>query len=166
MGIMKAIGIDPGLSNTGYGIVEYSNQRFSIIAEGVITASRLLSLPEKLLYIYDNLKSIIEEHSPSYAAIEETYVNINPASSLKLAHARAVAILALKQNCLDVAEYQAKTVKKTICGNGNADKVQVASMLRYLMPISNISREKHDNTDAVAIAICHIMHIMQHKRAM
>lgn len=159
MGLVKAIGIDPGLRHTGYGVIAYENQTFSIIAEGVIKTDHLSLLPDKLLYIYNGLQNVIEQHDLTHAAIEETYVNINSASSLKLAHARAVAILVLKQNCLDAVEYQAKTVKKTVCGNGNADKMQVASMLRYLIPNSNISQQNHDNTDAIAIAICHLLHV-------
>jgi len=156
---IRVIGIDPGLVKTGYGIVEFIGQSFSVIADGVIRVETKLQLADRLFCIYNDVNDIIKKYAPECGAIEETYVNSGAISSLKLAQARASAILAAKQNGLDITAYQAKTIKKTICGNGNADKVQVAAMLSYLMPSNNIQSKGYDNTDAIAIAICHILHV-------
>ncbi len=151
--MIRIIGIDPGLNNTGYGVIDFQNNSYSIIESGVIKTSVQQSLSDRLIVIHNKLCGIIEATKPQTAAIECTYVNKGNDSSIKLAHARATAILTTKLMRLDIAEYQAKTIKKTICGNGNADKSQMIAMLNYLMPNTKITNS--DEADAVSIAICH-----------
>jgi crossover junction endodeoxyribonuclease RuvC len=148
-----AIGIDPGLNSTGWGIVGSQGSKLIYLASGTIKISLKLSLAEKLLTIYKEICNQIEQHQPKVFAIEETYVNDNPSTSLKLGQARGVAILAAAYNNLDVFEYAPRFVKKAIVGKGNADKVQVAAMINHLL---HHKIADHNESDAIAIAICHI----------
>lgn len=153
---MKIIGIDPGLSTTGFGVVAFENNSYSYIDSGIIQTSANTELSDRLLEIHLQIKKVLSIHNPQAAAIEQTYVNVahgGHASSLKLAHARSAAILGLKLFGISVSEYQAKTVKKTLTGTGNADKKQMMQMINYFMPKSNV--KSADAADALAIAICH-----------
>ncbi len=147
------IGIDPGLNSTGWGIVASQGSKLIYVASGTVKINVKLSIAEKLLTIYKELCNQIEQHQPKGFAIEETYVNDNPATSLKLGQARGVAILAAANANLEVFEYAPRFVKKAIVGKGNADKIQVAAMINHLLhhKIAN-----HNESDAIAIAICHI----------
>jgi len=150
---MRILGIDPGLQHTGWGIIDYKNNALSIVDFGVIHSTSKDPISDRLFKIHNDIKTIIASYSPTQAAIEETYVNKNFASSLKLAHARAAAILSLRINGLTPSEYGAKTVKKTLTGSGTADKTQVIKMLGFLMPGLIVKNE--DSADALAVAICH-----------
>lgn len=150
---MKIIGIDPGLGVTGFGIVSFAQNKYSYIDAGIIKTSTSFDMPSRLFEIHSKLTDILNIHKPDTASIEKTYVNVSADSSLKLAHARSAAILTLKIFKLEVAEYQAKTVKKTLTGTGSADKKQMIQMINYFMPKSKITNP--DAADALAIAICH-----------
>lgn len=151
--MVKIIGIDPGLRHTGWAIIESSGNSIKFIDAGVINTDSGELLPQRLLFIHDNLAQIIQAHKPTHAAIEDTYVNKNFASSLKLAHARASAILTLSIHGLIPKEYPAKVIKRAIVGSGKAEKEQVAFMLKFLVPLAaNLSA---DAADALAVAICH-----------
>lgn len=147
------MGIDPGLNSTGWGIVASQGSKLIYVASGIVKISLKLSLAEKLLTIYREISSQIEQHRPKGFAIEETYVNDNPATSLKLGQARGVAILAAANANLEVFEYAPRFVKKAIVGKGNADKIQVAAMINHLL---HHKVADHNESDAIAIAICHI----------
>lgn len=154
----RIIGIDPGLRNTGWAVIEVKTGNIKLIDLGVITTSSNDSMPTRLLYLHNDIQSIIQAHLPQFAAIEETYVNKNFGSSLKLSHARAAAILSLSIAGLNPAEYPAKTVKKTVVGVGNAEKEQVLKMLSYIIPgLRTIT--KLDSADALAVAVCHANHL-------
>lgn len=148
-----AIGIDPGLNSTGWGIVGSQGSKLIYLASGTIKISLKLSLAGKLFTIYKEICNQIEQHQPKGFAIEETYVNDNPSTSLKLGQARGVAILAAAYNDLEVFEYAPRFVKKAIVGKGNADKIQVAAMINHLL---HHKIADHNESDAIAIAICHI----------
>lgn len=150
---MKIIGIDPGLSVTGFGVVSFSKNQYSYIDAGVIKTSASSDMPSRLFEIHNTLMEILDIHKPDTASIEKTYVNVNADSSLKLAHARSAAILTLKIFGVGVAEYPANTVKKTLTGSGSADKRQMIQMINYFMPKSKVTNP--DAADALAIAICH-----------
>jgi crossover junction endodeoxyribonuclease RuvC len=147
------MGVDPGLNSTGWSIVSMEGSKLSYVASGSLDINSKLSLPEKLLNIYTNLCDIITKYKPQVFAIEETYVNDNPISSLKLGQARGVAIVAAAKANLKVYEYAARFVKKSIVGNGKADKVQVATMVNHLL---KYKVSDHNEADALAIAICHL----------
>ncbi len=150
---MRILGVDPGLQHTGWGIIELYNNALRCVAARVINTSPRVEMAYRLLEIHGRLCEIVDKYNPVEAAIEETYVNKNFGSSLKLSHARAAAILTLSLKHLTPTEYAAKTVKKTLVGSGNAEKQQVMSMLNLLMPGLKLSSK--DASDAVAIAVCH-----------
>lgn len=149
---MKIIGIDPGLNKTGWGIIGIHNNNFSYINSGAIKNNVKLPICDKIKNIYSELKQIVELHKPDIGAIEETFVNKNPLSSLKLGHARGVAMLAMANFGLVVHEYSPNLIKKTITGAGKADKRQIGVMVKILLPKSNVKTE--DEADALAVAMC------------
>ncbi len=150
---MRVLGIDPGLQHTGWGIIESNNDSLKFIAAGVINTSSKKDMADRLVDIHNGLIGVMDKYYPSTSAIEETYVNENYGSSLKLAHARSAAILTLSLKGIKPCEYSAKTVKKTLVGSGNAEKQQIMNMLNLLMP--GIKVTSKDASDAVAIAVCH-----------
>lgn len=151
--MIKIIGIDPGLNNTGWGVVNCCYNASEFIAAGTIKTVANQSMPIRLEQIFQQLSQIIQQFSPQACAIEETYVNTNFASSLKLAQARAIALLAAQCGNLEVTSYQAKQVKKVISGYGSADKAQIQNMVRLLLPKAGLLPS--DSADAIAIALCH-----------
>jgi len=158
---LKILGIDPGLMNTGWAILNLNpNIKGNIIfvdSGTICTKSSEKNIFERLEIIYNGLKTIIDIHQPDHAAIEETFVNRNPLSSLKLGHARGAIMLTVAINNLSCYEYAARLVKKTITGSGSADKEQIKTMLRFLLP--KASYDSDDSADAIAIALCHAQNI-------
>lgn len=153
---MRIIGIDPGLTKTGVGIIEVKNNSISYIYSQTIYSDATQDISIRLKYFYDNLTTIIQTYQPSISAIEETFLNSNPATSLKLGHARGCLILTLALNNLKVYEYSATKIKKTITSNGRAEKQQIQAMVKILLPKANFKSE--DEADALAVAICHYHH--------
>lgn len=156
MRIMRILGIDPGLQKTGWGIIEYQKNRLTFIACGLVKTQTALPLYARLAEIDAGLAKVIAAHAPRIAAIEETFMNNNAASALKLGQARGAAIVAAARAGLEVSEYPANLVKKTVVGAGHAAKEQVGMMIRTLLPKSG--RVSPDEADALAIAICHAHH--------
>lgn len=149
----RIIGLDPGLRRTGWGVVAAEGSRLTWVAHGVIAPPTDAPFAERLLALFDALAGVIAAHGPLEAAVEETYVNSNAASALKLGHARAAALIAPAQAGLSVAEYAPTVVKKAVVGTGGADKTQVAFMVRRLLPACG--EVSADCADALAVAICH-----------
>ena len=150
------LGIDPGLGHTGWGVISKKDNTLSYIACGAISSSPKDSLAQRLLAIKNGLQEVINKYTPDQCAIEETFVNKNPLSSLKLGHARGAAILTCSLNDLYSHEYAATLVKKTIVGAGRAEKSQIAMMVKTLLPRAVI--ESEDAADALAVALCHCQH--------
>jgi crossover junction endodeoxyribonuclease RuvC len=150
---IRILGLDPGLRRTGWGVVSVDGARLSHVAHGVVAPGESLPLSERLLFLFDALCAIVAEQAPHEAAIEETFVTANGASTLKLGHARAAAMLAPARAGLPVAEYAARLVKKAVVGTGAADKDQVAFMVQRLLPTAG--RPTADAADALAVAIAH-----------
>jgi len=150
---MKIIGIDPGLTKTGVGIIEIKNNSLFFIAAETIYSNAADPLSIRLNHFHKSLVEIIKIYQPDEAAIEETFVNKNPLSSLKLGHARGSLILSLSLCQLKVAEYSATAVKKAVVGVGRAEKEQIQMMIKVLLPKANFKTE--DEADALAVAICH-----------
>lgn len=126
------------------------------VADGVAKTDSAMPLADRLVQLYNNLSSVIENFNPTEAAVEETFVNKNAASSLKLGHARAISLLVPAFVGLRVAEYSPNLIKKTLVGVGHADKGQVQMMVRTLLPGAVI--ENSDAADALAVAVCHAHH--------
>ena len=153
----RFLGIDPGLNFTGWGIVDCRKaDSFSYVASGVIKTSTKTKHPERLNQIFSKSLEIIQFYKPEVVAIEDTYVNINNQSSIKLAQAKAATIIATSQSKIPLVEYPAKKVKKTITGTGNADKSQMIKMIKYWLP--DVSTDISDEADALAIALCYASH--------
>lgn len=153
---MRILGIDPGLERTGWGIIESEGSRLSFLSAGVILSKSTESMAVRLSRIDKELSQIVDQWKPDSAAIEETFVNKNAASSLKLGQARGVAIVAPARVGLDVAEYSANTIKKSVVGVGHAGKDQIGMMIKVLLPMAG--QLTSDAADALAVAICHAHH--------
>lgn len=153
---LRIIGIDPGLRRTGWGIIDVTGSRLMFVACGVIKADVEGALASRLRDIHDALAQVIVEYQPHEAAVEETFVNVNPASTLKLGQARGVALLVPALHGLPVGEYAANLVKKSVVGAGHAEKQQIRMMVERLLPKALIHSE--DAADALAIAITHAHH--------
>lgn len=153
---MRLLGVDPGLRYTGWGIVEAEGNRLRHVANGVVKSGPG-ELAIRLRRLHDGLRDVVETYRPEGAAVEETFVNRDGQSTLKLGQARGIAVLVPAMAGLPVAEYAANTVKKTVVGYGHADKQQIAHMVALLLPGAAV--ESADAADALAIAICHAHHI-------
>lgn len=158
---VRILGIDPGLRRCGWGVVDARVGRAGFVACGVVTPPTDAPLSERLAAIHAGISEVIAAHQPEDAAIEETFVNANALSALKLGHARAAAMLAASLKGLAVAEYAATLVKQAVTGKGSAEKEQVATMVRMLLPGSHASA---DAADALAVAVCHAHHSQTRSR--
>ena len=153
---MRLVGIDPGLRTTGWGVIEAVGNRLVHVANGRVTSDAAATMAERLVQLHDGLIAVLEKWRPEEAAVEETFVNTNPASTLKLGQARGIALLVPARLGLPVAEYAANAVKKAVVGAGHADKTQIQAMVKRLMP--GVEFAGPDAADALAIAICHAHH--------
>ncbi len=151
---MRILGLDPGLRHTGWGLVDKQGSHFIFVAAGVINPDEKLPLANRLFELHESLKKLIEEWKPDTAAVEETFVNKNPNSTLKLGQARGVVLMTPAIYGLNVGEYTPNQIKKTITGVGHAEKKQVDMMVRTLLKTvpQNIPA---DASDALAIALTH-----------
>ncbi|MFM8939110.1 MAG: crossover junction endodeoxyribonuclease RuvC, partial [Phenylobacterium sp.] len=145
--------LDPGLRKTGWGVIRVEGNRLSHLGHGVIAPDEKAPFSERLLALFDGISAVVADWSPDEAAIEETFMNTNAASALKLGHARAAALLAPAKAGLPVAEYAARLVKKSVVGTGAADKDQVAFMIARILPGS--AGASADAADALAVAVAH-----------
>ncbi len=158
----RLLGLDPGLRRTGWGVIDMTGNHLSHVAHGVIASNQHDPLSQRLLALYDGLTDVLRRWQPDQAAVEKTFVNKDAVATLKLGHARAIALLVPAQCHLPVAEYAPNLVKKTVVGNGHADKRQIRVMVKILLPACEISSE--DAADALAIAICHAHHLSNSNR--
>jgi crossover junction endodeoxyribonuclease RuvC len=151
----RVIGIDPGLRNLGWGVIDVSGSRLTHVANGTCVSSGV-ALSERLLSLHTQLSAVFARFSPDTAAVEQTFVNKDGVATLKLGQARGIAMLVPAQAGLDVGEYAPNKVKKTVVGVGHADKQQVLHMVLLQLPGAVI--DGPDAADALAIAICHAHH--------
>ena len=147
------LGIDPALTQTGWGVISSYKNTLSFIACGTIKTDTKQSLDVRLHHIYKSISEVIAQYKPDEVAIEETFVNTNAVSSLKLGHARGVLMLSAAVAGLKISEYASTAIKKTVVGVGRAEKHQVGVMIKYLLPKAIVKTE--DEADALAVAICH-----------
>ena len=153
---MRLLGLDPGLQRTGWGVIEAAGNRLRLSRRGRGGDRPRDELAVRLDALYRGLQAVVAGHGPAVAAVEETVINRNLGSSLKLGQARGVVLLAAAHAGLGVIEYASKTVKRAVVGTGAADKRQVAMMVRMLLPGSG--RVVGDAADALAVALCHAHH--------
>jgi len=152
---MRLIGLDPGLRHTGWGVIDAAGNRLSHVADGVVHTQVGLSLAERLGSLYRALNAVLDRFAPEAAAVEETFVNKNAASTLRLGMARGVVLLVPAERGLPVFEYATNLVKKSTVGAGHAEKAQVQMMVRRLLPGAG---DEENACDALAVAICHAHH--------
>ncbi len=138
-------------------MIEVRGNRLSHVADGVVKTEARLPLADRLVQLQDGLTAVIERFRPGEAAVEETFVNRNAASTLKLGQARAIALLVPANAGLRVFEYSPNLIKKTVVGGGHAAKQQIQMMVRTLLPGAEL--KSTDAADALAVAICHAHHM-------
>ncbi len=153
---MRVLGIDPGLQNMGWGVIELDGPRLRHIANGVVHSDKG-ELGERLLRLYRGLSAVIIAHAPTAAAVEQTFVNKDAVGTLKLGQARGIALLVPAEAGLEIGEYAPNAVKKAVVGVGHAGKEQVQHMVRHQLP--GVIFDGPDAADALAIAICHAHHL-------
>lgn len=154
--MVRIIGLDPGLRNTGWGVIESEGSRLIYVADGAVHSDADAPLAERLLQIHTQVLAVIREFSPDEAAIEETFVNADARATLKLGQARGAVMLAPAMGRIPVAEYAPNQIKKSVVGAGHAEKAQVKHMVKVLLPRAELNTA--DSIDALAIAICHAHH--------
>ncbi|WP_262694786.1 crossover junction endodeoxyribonuclease RuvC [Kordiimonas aquimaris] len=154
---MRLIGLDPGLQKTGWGVVDAEGNRLRHVANGVVASDPKKTLAERLVQLHDGLSEVLKIWQPHSCAVEETFVNKNPTSTLKLGQARGIALLVPSMAGISVAEYTPNHVKKSVVGAGHAAKEQVDAMVQILLPGVEINGP--DAADALAVAICHAHHV-------
>ena len=153
---VRILGLDPGLRRTGWGVIVAEGARLRWVAHGVVAPPETAPLSERLLHLLEQVGALCAAHGCEEAAVEEVFVNVNPSSTLKLGHARAAVMLAPARAGLSVAEYAPTLIKKAVVGAGQADKSQIAFMIKRLLPASG--EVKADAADALAVAVTHAHH--------
>ena len=153
---MRFLGLDPGLRKTGWGVIEAAGHTLRYVAAGCVQTAADDDMAERLAALHEGLTEITKQFAPDEAAVEETFVNRNAASTLKLGQARGVVLLAPASAGIPVFEYAAKLVKKAVSGTGGAGKDQVHAMVSLLLP--GFRGASRDAADALAVAICHAHH--------
>jgi crossover junction endodeoxyribonuclease RuvC len=152
----RILGLDPGLCHLGWGVVDWDGARLAFVACGTVTTGAGDPIGDRLAALFFGLEDVLKRWAPLEAAVEETFVNGNARSALKLGQARGVALLVPARFGLSIAEYAPNSVKKTVTGSGHADKTQICAMIRYLLP--KAAPETSDAADALAVAITHAHH--------
>ena len=154
---MRVLGIDPGSETLGWGVIDGSGTRYSLVGFGVVKSNTRHAFSKRLASIYDAVGEVMAEHSPDVLSVEDTFYAVNVGVALKLGQVRGIMLLLAEQRGLEIAEYAPRLVKQTITGYGNADKTQVGLMVKGLLGLKSIPTP-HDAADALAIAICHFHH--------
>ncbi len=154
---MIVLGVDPGINNTGYGIIKYDSKKnlLETVDYGVISPKRNWTTPKKLSFIYDSILNKIDEFNVDVLSLEKSFYGKNVQVIITMSQARAIVILAGYKKGLDIFEYSPKEVKKVITSYGGALKSQVRYMVDTTLNIDT-SKEKYDVSDALAIALCHV----------
>ena len=153
---MLAIGIDPGTAITGYGLVrELQDGSLQVVDYGVIQTPAGHAMPDRLVQLYQQLKEIITLHNPQSGAVEKLFFARNVRTALRVGQARGIALLALAESGVKVAEYSPNDIKQAVVGYGGAEKMQVQIMVQALLDLDEIP-QPDDAADALAVAICHV----------
>jgi crossover junction endodeoxyribonuclease RuvC len=154
---MRVLGIDPGSETLGWGIVEGTGLRYSLIDFGTVKSSPKQPFSKRLLTVYDGVTEVVDKFAPDVLAVEDTFYAVNVGVALKLGQVRGLMLLLAEQRGLEIAEYSPRLIKQTVVGYGAAEKHQVQEMVRVLLRMKTVPTP-HDAADALAIAICHFHH--------
>jgi crossover junction endodeoxyribonuclease RuvC len=150
---IRILGLDPGLSLMGWGVIDVTGSRLAHVAHGVIATKPASGLGLRLMTLHRELCLVIQTHAPRAISVEQAFVARDPQAALKIGHARAVALLAAAQAGLEIAEYAPNHIKKCVVGAGHAGKEQVQFMVKRLLPACGVTQA--DAADALAAAIAH-----------
>lgn len=151
---MIILGIDPGLANTGWGVIDQEGDSSRCVAYGCVTTHAETPIPERLSEIHDAVTGVVARYSPGECAIESVFFGANAKSAFATGQARGVALLATVEARIEIAEYSPVQVKKAVVGSGSADKRQIQYMVRTLLGLDHEPAPDHAS-DALAIALCH-----------
>jgi len=149
------LGIDPGLSNTGYGLIKYEKKKIELVKYGCILTDKKGTFSLRLKRIYYKIKELIEEYNPHEVVIEEIFFNKNVRSALTVSKVHGMVAITVALMDLELYEYTPLQIKQATVGNGRAEKYQVQSMVKILLNLSKIPQPDHA-ADALAVAICHV----------
>ena len=152
----RILGLDPGLRNTGWGVIEVEGSQLHFVACGTVKSDEKFMLADRLRQLFDGLSEVVHLYQPQEAAVEETFVNKDARATLKLGQARGIAMLVPARAGLRIAEYAPNLVKKTVVGSGHAEKQQIHMMVKVLLPKSDA--KSPDAADALALALTHAQH--------
>jgi crossover junction endodeoxyribonuclease RuvC len=151
---MVILGLDPGTATTGFGVINYKHDKFSLIDYGCITTTKTLSLADRLSQISKDLEEIVKDTNPDEIAIEEIFFSKNIKTAIHVAHARGALMQKLSAAGYKIHEYKPQQVKEAVCGYGKAEKIQIQKMVQLILAMDELPRPD-DAADALAIAICH-----------
>ena len=154
---MRVLGIDPGSETLGWGVVEGSGLKYSLVDFGTVKSNTKDPFSRRLLNIYNGVADLMALHSPDVLSVEDTFYAVNVGVALKLGQVRGLMLLLAEQRGMAIAEYAPRLIKQTIVGHGSAEKQQVQQMVKILLKMKSIPTP-HDAADALAIAICHFHH--------
>ena len=154
---MRVLGIDPGSETLGWGVVDGSGSKYSLVEFGTVRSNPRHAFSKRLAKIFAEVDAVAERFKPDALAIEEAFYSVNVNVAMKLGQVRGVVLLLGEQRGLEIAEYAPRLIKKTVVGYGNAEKHQVGEMVRLLLNLK-APPTPHDAADALAIAICHFHH--------
>lgn len=154
---MRVLGIDPGSETLGWGVVEGSGLKYSLVDFGTVRSSPKTAFSKRLLKVYEGVAAVVDRFSPDVLSVEESFYAVNAQVAIKLGQVRGAILLLGEQRGLEIAEYAPRLVKQTIVGYGAAEKHQVQEMVRVLLRMKT-APTPHDASDALAIAICHFHH--------
>ncbi len=151
---MIVLGIDPGYGRVGYGVINYSKNKYKVLEYGSITTPATDDIPKRLCKIADDLLDVINRYDIECSAIEELFFNTNTKTAINVAQARGVILTVLQKSNIKIFEYTPLEVKQALVGYGRADKIQIKNMVKSFLGLENMPK-LDDTTDALAIAICH-----------
>lgn len=151
---MIILGIDPGIAIVGYGVIDYTGNKFTVIDYGAITTPAGMKVEDRLNEIYNSLNVIMDKYKPEFMAIEELFYNKNAKTVINVAEARGVTLLSAARKNIPIYEYTPLQVKQAVVGYGRAEKKQVQQMTKVLLNLEKVPKPD-DTADALAIAICH-----------
>ena len=154
---MRVLGIDPGSETLGWGVVDGSGLKYSLVDFGTVRSNTKQVFSKRLLNVYNGVAEVIDKFRPDVVSIEEAFYAVNVSVAMKLGQVRGIVLLLAEQREVEIAEYAPRLIKQTVVGYGNAEKQQVGEMVRILLRMKSVPTP-HDAADALAIAICHFHH--------
>ena len=153
--VQRTIGVDPGLNNTGFGILDYKGSKIKVVAYGLITPPINESIPNRLEYLNSHMNNLIDKFNPMSMAIEDSFYSQNVKSAILLGQARGVLLLSAASRGIPSMVYAPRKVKQSVTGSGSSSKTQVKYMVEKILKIDK-DISSLDITDALAIGLCHI----------